>query len=220
MKLPIELHTLQCSLWPKVGQHILACQDADTVWVYQAYAHPIADYAVEHQRFGGPFSFNRMSWIKPNFLWMMYRSGWASKVGQERVLAVQLPRPFFDEILAAAVPSAFDSSRFADHEAWKVAGESGSVRLQWDPDHAPNGTPLERRAIQLGLRGEVLARYATTELRAIEDITLFVHEQARILAEVPSELRVPKESIYLPKESRVSEWIGLSAGQPRKFSPQ
>jgi len=25
---------------------------------------------------------NRMTWIKPNFLWMMYRSGWASKKNQ------------------------------------------------------------------------------------------------------------------------------------------
>jgi hypothetical protein len=31
------------------------------------------------------------------------------------------------------------------------------VRLQWDPDHHPNGSPLKRRAIQLGLRNDVSA---------------------------------------------------------------
>ncbi|MFM7854759.1 MAG: DUF4291 family protein [Flammeovirgaceae bacterium] len=27
-------------------------------------------------------SLNRMTWMKPNFLWMMYRSGWATKHNQ------------------------------------------------------------------------------------------------------------------------------------------
>ncbi|WP_141653813.1 DUF4291 family protein, partial [Erwinia billingiae] len=26
-----------------------------------------------------PFSMTRMTWIKPSFLWMMYRSGWGMK---------------------------------------------------------------------------------------------------------------------------------------------
>ncbi|MFT5999906.1 MAG: hypothetical protein ACI81P_002365 [Neolewinella sp.] len=39
-----------------------------------------------HQQLGGPaFSYQRMSWIKPNFLWMMYRCGWAKKQDQERL---------------------------------------------------------------------------------------------------------------------------------------
>ena len=46
-----------------------------------------------------------MSWIKPNFLWMMFRCGWATKVNQERVLAIHLRRPFFESLLAEAIPS-------------------------------------------------------------------------------------------------------------------
>ena len=54
-------------------------------------------------RFGGPlFSYSRMSWIKTNFLWMMYRCGWAAKKGQERVLAVWITREGFQEILSNA----------------------------------------------------------------------------------------------------------------------
>ena len=54
-------------------------------------------------RFGGPdFSFERMSWIKTNFLWMMYRCGWASKKDQQRVLAVRLSHEGFKEILRHA----------------------------------------------------------------------------------------------------------------------
>src|SRR4051794_29690087 len=46
-----------------------------------------------------------MSWVKPNFLWMMYRSGWGAKEGQEVTLALRLRRQFFDALLAQAVPS-------------------------------------------------------------------------------------------------------------------
>ncbi len=50
----------------------------------------------------------RMTWIKPSFLWMMYRSGWATKPGQERVLAVELLRSGFEQALSEACLSSFD----------------------------------------------------------------------------------------------------------------
>src|SRR3954463_12412875 len=99
--------------WPRTGRHILAQFDATTIVVYQAYRPSIARFAVEHQQFGGEFSFSRMSWIKPNFLWMMYRAGWATKEGQEHILAVRLRRTFFDGLLRQVVPSGFDSRRYA-----------------------------------------------------------------------------------------------------------
>jgi len=69
---------------PKSGQHILASQTDNDIIVYQAYKPGIAHFAVENQYLGGPeFSLSRMSWIKPNFLWMMYRCGWAEKENQE-----------------------------------------------------------------------------------------------------------------------------------------
>ena len=51
------------------------------------------------------------------------------------------------------------------------------VRLQIDPDHNPSGAPVGRRAIQLGLWGEVLAKYAREWLPSIEDVSEFVREQ-------------------------------------------
>ncbi|MGF6882260.1 hypothetical protein ABIA39_002859 [Nocardia sp. GAS34] len=44
------------------------------------------------QRFVSPFSLNRMTWIKPSFRWLMQRSGWARKPGQEHILAVRITR--------------------------------------------------------------------------------------------------------------------------------
>jgi hypothetical protein len=66
------------------------------VVVYQAYNAKIASWAVKGQCFGGPdFSFNKVSWIKPNFTWMKYRCGWAEQdPNQECVLAIRLKWSF------------------------------------------------------------------------------------------------------------------------------
>lgn len=192
----------QCGEWPEHGRHVMAQFDATSIYVYQAYRCAVAQYAVQHQHFGGEWSFNRMSWIKPNFLWMMYRCGWATKEGQERVLAVRLKRSFFDELLTLAVPSTFDPSQFATEKLWRDAVAGSEVRLQWDPDHDPSGRPTARRAVQLGLRGATLRRYATDELISIEDITPFVADQRECLADGYSRLQMPAERIYRSGDSQ------------------
>jgi hypothetical protein len=194
--------------WPRQGRHILAHFDATSIDVYQAYRPAIAQYAVAQQRFGGEFSYARMSWIKPNFLWMMYRSGWAQKEGQERILAIRLPRAFFDDLLRAAVPSTFDPARFSSRDAWQAAVQHSDVRLQWDPDHAPDGGTLSRRALQLGLRGETLRRYGEQQAISITDITDFVRAQAANLRHGEASLRVPDERVYLP-EASAAQAVGL-----------
>ena len=105
MALIMEPYREQVEVWPKEGRHILAQFDDETVIVYQAYRPAIGRFAAENGAFGGDFSFSRMSWIKPNFLWMMYRSGWGTKEIQEVTLALRVRRTFFDTLLAEAVPS-------------------------------------------------------------------------------------------------------------------
>jgi hypothetical protein len=200
----------QLKLWPATGRHILAQYDADTIVVYQAYRHSIADYAVAEQRFGGDFRLTRMSWIKPNFLWMMYRSNWASKAGQERVLAVRLQRQFFERLLAAAVPSTFSPDLYQTREAWQDAVAGSDVRVQWDPDHDPRGVPLERRALQLGLRATPLREYATDAIVEIEDITSFVRAEHVNAAPPYSRLKTPLERVFTPSDSAVACALGLA----------
>jgi hypothetical protein len=196
--LRLESFQAQRAHWPATGRHVLAQHDDDSVVVYQAYRPSIGRFAADHGYFGGEFSLGRMSWIKPNFLWMMYRCGWATKEGQEIVLAVWLARDAFDEILAQAVPSTFWDHRYADRAAWQADVARSDVRLQWDPDHDPHGRPVTRRAVQLGLRGKVLARYAREWIRRIEDITPFVHEQhARLRSSNGlAALVTPSERVY------------------------
>lgn len=64
---------------------IRALYDEDTITIYQAFNEQIAKSALEHQTFvSPPFKMERMTWIKPSFLWMMYRSGWATKDNREK----------------------------------------------------------------------------------------------------------------------------------------
>ena len=194
-----ELHSVQSARWPVQGEHVLAHFDAGSIVVYQAYRPSTGRYAIEHGQLGGPdFSFNRMSWIKPNFLWMMHRSGWGTKPGQEVTLGLRVRRAFFDRLLRDAVESSFNPARHASPDDWKAAVEASDVRLQWDPDHAPDGAKLARRAVQLGLRGGALKALATIELLEVVDMSPFVEAQ-RVHLSVGAPwtgLRTPVEHVY------------------------
>ncbi len=231
MRLRTEAYTEQLKIWPKSGRHILAHYDERSIIVYQAYCPAIAGYAIEHGQFGGPeFNYSRMSWIKPGFLWMMCRSGWCTKVNQEVILALRLRREFFDSLLAQAVPtqSGMLSTDPARKQRDAVAdytdctdgkdpigeGHSGerhpAVRVQWDPDHDPAGRSLSRRAIQLGLRGQVLEAYGQRELLEVIDLSAFVAEQRdRLRAEGTAALETPCERVYVPADPAVAARVGL-----------
>src|SRR5262249_37499619 len=142
--------------------------------------------------------------IKPNFLWMMYRSDWGQADGQEMVLAIRLRRRFFDSLLARAVPSTFDAQLFAGQDAWAAAVAGADVRLQWDPDHLPTDEKCERRAIHLALRGAALEAYGKREIVQIIDMTAFVAEQRpNVHAWKTGRLMTPVEQVYVPADSVV-----------------
>jgi hypothetical protein len=219
MTLATHPYSEQVLRWPTSGHHILAQFDDETIIVYQAYRPEIGQYAVKHGHFGGEFSYSRMSWIKPNFLWMMYRSDWGRSQGQEVVLAIRLRRVFFDSLLEQAVPSSFISELFESHEAWKAAVAQSDVRLQWDPDHDPSGGKSERRAIQLGLRGKLLEAYGKEEIVEIIDMSDIVAQQREFSSDWKSgKLLTPAEQVYVPNSSvaasnvELDEWPGTSEG--------
>ncbi|MFO0825312.1 MAG: DUF4291 domain-containing protein [Gemmataceae bacterium] len=211
MMLVTEAYSDQIKVWPKTGRHILAQFDDTSIIVYQAYRPSVGRHAAEHGQFGGEFDFGRMSWVKPNFLWMMYRSDWGRKQDQEVTLALRLRREFFDSLLARAVPSSWDRDLYGTSEDWSQAVGRSSVRLQWDPDHHPSGAKLERRAIQLGLRGDVLKAFGTSELLEVIDLSGFVAEQReRLRAGGVTALLTPRERVYQPADPIVVERLGLS----------
>ena len=136
------------------ARQIRAAYSAESIVVYQAYSPEIATPALAAGRFVPPFKRDRMTWIKPSFLWMMYRSGWGTKEGQEVTLAVRIRRPAFDAILAAAIHSTYVPEVYGERKAWEQLGKRSDVRLQWDPDHGPAGDKQERRPAGVREGGE------------------------------------------------------------------
>ena len=113
-------------------------------------------------------------------------------------LGLRVRRSFFDALLASAVPSSFDPRRDRDRVAWQAAVAASDVRLQWDPDHAPDGERLARRAVQLGLRGEALRALAGPELLEVIDLSDFVAAQRPFAQGQDTRLLTPTEQVLVP----------------------
>jgi hypothetical protein len=152
-------------------RQVRALFDEDTVTVYQAYSSEIADRALRAGRFVAPFKRERMTWIKPSFLWMMYRCGWATKPGQERVLAVSITRAGFEWALAHSSLSHYDPRVYASHQHWSDRKLASSVRIQWDPERSLRLDPLPHRSIQIGLSQEAVHRYIDAWITDITEVT-------------------------------------------------
>ena len=155
---------------------IRAVYSKETVRVYQAYSREIAEEAVRQGTFGPSFKMDRMTWIKPSFLWMMYRCGWGTKENQERVLAIDIKRSAFDYIVQNAVISAYREDMRVSRSDWKEQIQKSDIRCQWDPERDIYGNPLEYRSIQLGLRGQAVYSYVHDWIVRLEDITDYVKE--------------------------------------------
>jgi hypothetical protein len=210
MRLKLKKYKEQLQDWPQEGQHIMAQYDVEKIIVYQSYRKEIGDFAIKNQYFGGEFSLERMTWIKPNFLWMMYRNGWGRKEGQESVLAIHLKLDAFKKYLENAVYSSYNDKLGISREEWQHQVKESSVRLQWDPDHDPFGGKLERRAIQIGLRNEYIKSFAKEDIILIEDISEFVKTQYQfVLNNDLDNLMIPEEKPLLFDDEDLNKKLRL-----------
>ena len=194
------------------GQQIITGQQSgNDIIVYQAFNNQIADYAVENQKFGGAnYSFNRMTWIKPNFLWMMYRSGWASKPNQERILAISISKEFFKKLLNEGELTSIKQSKYKEESIWRKLLNNSEVRIQWDPHHRPDGSKLDRKAIQIGIKGNLQKQFGTNEINFVEDITNFVKEQSKYIAKNDYKyLKIPIETKMEIEEDEIIKKLSI-----------
>jgi Domain of unknown function (DUF4291) len=193
-------------------RQVRACFTDATITVYQAYSWEIAAPAVAAGRFVPPFKRDRMTWIKPSFLWMMYRCGWASKPGQERVLAIEISRAGFEWALGHACLSHYDPELHDDQRVWSRRLAASPVRVQWDPERSLRMQPLPYRSLQVGMSGEAVDRYLGEWTVSIEDITPTVETIRRRLDvgdESAASGLLPAERPY-PLPAEVSALIGGS----------
>lgn len=179
------------------NKEIRAVYTDETIRVYQAYNKTIAEEAVKNGTFGSYFSMNRMSWIKPSFLWMMYRCGWAQKENQEHVLAIDIKRTGFDKAVNSAVISTFSDDLGITKEEWQKQVKESDVRVQWDPEKDIDGNNLPYRSLQLGLRGNAVNEYVHDWIVKVTDITDYVNElNALRISKADISDKLPKETVY------------------------
>lgn len=221
------------------GEH-----DENGVYVYQAYCNEIADFAIKHQTLGGDkFDTKRMTWIKPSFAWVLYRSGYGTKHNQERILKIKLSHKSLANILELC--------------SCKEGGGGSFGRVQWDPardlylsECKEPRKILGKRAIQIGIKGHISELYVKS-IMSIEDVTDLAHQvgiahgvltddsgkivkNKKIIKEVKFNNcllnRLPKETIYLPHcnketleklgmmEGKTAEYVGgIGKGKNHKF---
>ncbi|MRH87429.1 DUF4291 family protein [Nocardia sp. SYP-A9097] len=157
---------------------IRADYDRDSIVVYQAYGEQIAGPAVAAQRFVPPFSTNRMTWIKPSFRWLMHRSNWARKPGQERILAVRISRAGWEQALGQAVLTSPERRVYADAVEWRKLFAHAVVHVQWDPEYSLRDAKLDHRSIQVGLSRHIIESYVQDWTLEIRDLTPLVHKMS------------------------------------------
>lgn len=186
------------------SREVKAKYNEKTILVYQAYSKEIALAALEHGRFVPPFKMDRMTWIKPSFNWMMYRSGYGKKPGQEFVLAIEISRDGFDWALENAALSHFVAELHSTYEDWKSMLERSPVRVQWDPARDWRISEIAgERAIQIGLSHVAVQKYVNEWISSITDATPQAHflDDCRRAKKEPSEHPDKLEKIYPIKES-------------------
>ncbi|MCB9640906.1 MAG: DUF4291 domain-containing protein [Myxococcales bacterium] len=155
---------------------IRARYNKETITVYQAYKKEIALPAVANQRFEAPFSFHRMTWIKPSFLWLMARSQWGTKSGQEHILAIHIQRAAWEDALAQAVLTSPEKELHRDGQAWDEQFSKALVHVQWDPERDLRGNKLNHRSIQVGISRHLIQEYVENWIVSIEDQTPLVRK--------------------------------------------
>lgn len=168
-------------------RQIRAQYDSTTITVYQAYSVEIASAAVQHQKLNASSSFGptRMTWIKPSWAWMLYRSGYSYKdARQERILALILTHSAFLSLLRKAVVANHVGNETVVDAKERKADRAKPVRVmvQWDPERSLRIGKLDYRSIQIGIPGTLVDELVEGTVE-IEDVTSKARELKKLLDE-------------------------------------
>ncbi|KAL8819828.1 MAG: hypothetical protein Q9223_001834 [Gallowayella weberi] len=181
-------------------RQIRASYDDHTITVYQAYSAAIALPAVADQKLNADpaFKLTRMTWMKPSWAWMMYRSGYSFKdLNQSYILAIKITHANFRRLLLHAAVTTGHGKSMSEEEKKRK-----EVRVQWDPERNVKGEVLPYRSIQIGVSGEVGRKWVEEWVEGIEDVTGMARALKRAVDEGIGEEEmverglVPRERVY------------------------
>ncbi len=192
-------------------QKVRAEFDKETITVYQAYSKAIAKPAIENQRFQSPFSFNRMTWIKPSYLWLMERSNWGNKSNQECILAIKIKRASFEKALSLGVLTHPDKQIYKSGIDWEKQFKNAKVHIQWDPERSIRGAKLDVRSIQIGISRQLIEEYNSEWIQEIVDLsnqTSKIYQLRKRGKHKEAKRLIPSEKLY-PLSKEIERRIGV-----------
>jgi hypothetical protein len=189
---------------------IIAEYDDVGLFVYQAFRPAIVEEALRLGTFGKGFNLDRITWIKPSFGWMLHRSDYATAHRQERILKIKLPHDVFLAILRQGVSTSYEPTIHQTEAEWRSALSKTDVMYQWDPDRDWKHRKLSRRAIQIGLQGEIVKQYVGWII-GVQDATPLAHQCQRDAEKgSKSPAQYPDERVYYVPED-IQRIMGMSA---------
>ena len=191
---------------------IRAVFDKKTILLWQAYGEKIAEAALTKQKFVEPFSFNRMTWLKPSFTWMMHRSNWGRKSGQERTLAVRITRSGWEKALARAVLTSPNKKVHQSRAQWEKDFKAAKVHVQWDTERTLRGAPMNIYSIQVGISRHLIQEYVDEWLVSIEDFTPQVKKIKNLIQsgkQTQAKRLILQEKTY-PLLSKTQQRLGMT----------
>lgn len=192
-------------------REIRANFDKESITVYQAYGEKIALPAIKNNKFESPFSFHRMTWIKPSFLWLMERSNWATRSNQEHILGIRIRRDFWEKALELGVLTDPDPKVYASGKQWQQQFDAAKVHIQWDPERTLRGAKLDIGSIQVGISRHLIEEYNNHWIIEITDYTPLTKKISGLkkLGKYKEAKRLlPAERVYnVPTE--LKKWIGM-----------
>jgi hypothetical protein len=179
--------------------------------MYQAYSNQIADAALARQCFVAPFSFSRMTWIKPSLLWLMHRSHWGQKSNQERTLAVHIKRTGWDKALSLGVLTHPEPTVFTRPGEWEEKFQQAHVHVQWDTERSLRGAGQNHLSIQVGISRHLIGEFVEDWIVRIEDLTPTVTKMRSLLRsghEKNAQRLLPAERVY-PVDATVAKRLQM-----------
>lgn len=188
---------------------IRADYDEETIVIYQAYPLTIADPAIKEQRFVSPFSFCRMTWIKPSFLWLMHRSHWGHKSGQERTLAVRIRRSGWDKALSLGVLTHPEQSVYPIPGEWDEKFKNAQVHIQWETERTLRGDTLNHDSLQVGISRHLIREFVDEWIVSIQDVSqtvVKIHQLLKTGHEKNAKRLLPPERVY-PVDPQIGKRI-------------
>ena len=189
---------------------IRADYNRETITVYQAYNKQIALPAIENNRFESPFSFHRMTWIKPSFLWLMERSNWGQKSNQEFTLAIKIKRSGWEKALSLAVLTSPKRHVYASGWEWEQQFNQAKVHLQWDPERSIRGAKLPYQSIQVGISRYLIDEFVQDWIVEIKDyspLAAKIHQLCKKGKFDQAKRHLPTEKLY-PISNEIKKRIG------------